>query len=70
MTAYLYDAKTGKAYAYTSDGENYYVDQGGGWWACQSGDYLYDAKTGEAIAYWSGDYLYGARSGHALWYRT
>ena len=69
-TTYLYDVKTGQAYAYTSDGENYYLARGGTWWAYQTGNYLYDAKNGKSIAYWSGDHLYGARAGHALWYRA
>ena len=70
MTTYLYDAKTGKAHAYTTDGENYYLDRGGVWWAYESSNYLFDAKSGRAIAYWSDDHLYDARTGDALWYRS
>lgn len=49
-TTYLYDVKTGRAHAYTSDGENYYLARGGAWWADQTGNDLYDATNGDAIA--------------------
>ncbi|NQV07985.1 hypothetical protein HQ535_15715 [bacterium] len=69
-TTYLYDVKTGRAHAYTLDGENYYLADDSTWWAYQAGNHLYEATTGQPIAYWSGDHLYGARAGHALWQRA
>ncbi len=70
MSVYLYDVQTGRDYAYTTDGKNFYLSRRSSWWAYQSGQYLYDAKTGRAIAYWSGKYLYDATTGKALWYKT
>lgn len=68
MSTWLYEARSGKPFAWSEDHENFWRADGGGWWAWRSGDWLYSAQGGAPLGWFSEGWFYEKGSGNAQYF--
>ncbi|HEX2893160.1 MAG TPA: hypothetical protein VHO29_04060 [Marmoricola sp.] len=64
---WLYNYQGGQPHAWSNDGKNYYLSDGGAWWAWESQGWLYAAQGGAPLGWFDGKTFY-SMDGKPLYY--
>ncbi|MDP9850268.1 4-fold beta flower protein [Streptosporangium lutulentum] len=65
---WLYEHNSGRTFAWTDNGRDFWRQGSGTWWAWRQGDWLYAAQGGQPLGWFAGATFYDHATGQALYY--